>query len=83
MVVMGVVKGVRVSEGAVAAVMVAVVAVYDREGRATVRGVAEVAGVGVSQTFAALRVLRGLGLVDWTDGCSGTLRPMVAVRVVT
>lgn len=79
----GVVKGDRVSAATMAAVMVAAVGVYDREGRATVRQVAGAAGVGVFQTHRALRALRGLGLVDWADGCRGSLRPTVGVRVVT
>lgn len=48
-------------------------------GRLTMRVVAERVGCSTSTAFAALVQLRRLGLVAWTPGCSGTLRPLVRV----
>ena len=46
-------------------------------GRATFRSVALATGVGVGEVFYDLYFLRTLGLVDWDEGKSGTLRPLV------
>ncbi len=55
------------------AVLMAVLRVYARDGRATIRSVAQEAGRNPSTTYAHLRTLRRARLVDWADG--GTLRP--------
>lgn len=57
--------------------LLAVVNLADRSPTITVRDVAAYRGRTVSTTHAHLWVLRNLGLVEWTDGQSGTLRPTV------
>lgn len=59
-------------------VLLALVAVHARDGRATVRAVAAAAERGVSATHVHLMRLRGLGLVAWDPPRQGTLRPLVA-----
>lgn len=58
-------------------VMVALIAAYEAEGRATVRAVAARTGRSINCTHRALMALRRVGLVTWADGTSGTLRPLV------
>lgn len=58
-------------------VFVALVQVYAADGRATVREVARVAGLGLATTYKHLSSLADVGLVDWSLGRSGTLRPLV------
>jgi hypothetical protein len=58
-------------------VLMALIRVYARDGRATVRSVAAEVDLGASTTLAHLRRLRRFGLVDWADGQTGTLRPLV------
>jgi predicted transcriptional regulator len=57
-------------------VYVALIHVFERDGRVTVRTVAEAAERGVSATHKALERLRDAGLIDWEQGRSGTLRPV-------
>lgn len=64
---------------AVTRTMLALVAVYERDGRATVRTVVAELGYGVSSVSRAhthLLELRERGLVGWEG--PGTLRPLVA-----
>lgn len=58
----------------------ALLIVHAHDGRATVRDVADVAGVSVSTAHQHLVDARELGLVTWTPGRAGTLRP--AMRLV-
>ena len=59
-------------------VMLALVRVHARDGRATVRSVAEEAHRGVAVTYRHLGIFSRLGLVDgWGDGIQGALRPLV------
>lgn len=58
-------------------VLLGLLAVYGEHGRATVRTVARAVGRNVSTTHSHLSFLRAQGLVTWTDGESGTLRPLV------
>lgn len=59
-------------------VLLALVAVYERDGRATVRDVQRQAGLASPNTTDAhLRRLRRDGFATWADGRSGTLRPLV------
>lgn len=59
-------------------VLIALLKVYERDGRATVRSVAQAAGLrGPGSTLGHLRRLRLRGLVAWEDGRTGTLRPAV------
>lgn len=51
-------------------------------GSHTVRDCAIEADVAISTAWHALKRLRRLGLVSWTDGQSGTLRPCVDMRPV-
>lgn len=46
-------------------------------GRSTFRAVSLASGVGVGEVYSDLVELRYDGLVDWTDGTTGTLRPTV------
>ena len=57
-------------------VFAAVLEVYARDGRATVRSVAREAGVSKSTAHHHLRRLHAEGLVSYTPGCQGTLRPL-------
>lgn len=59
------------------AVLVALVDVYERDGRATVRAVAAVAGYSVGTTHKMLTDLAYEDLVTWDLGRRGTLRPLV------
>lgn len=58
-------------------VLLALIAVHEARGRATVREVALVAGRSISVTHYQLEFLRFLGLVDWVDGRTGTLHPLL------
>lgn len=58
-------------------VMLALVFVYQRDGRATTRSVADHVGCQVSTAFRHLKTLRDDGLVAWDDTLAGTLRPLV------
>jgi len=60
-------------------VLLALIAVHNRDGRATVRSVAAEAGRNVSTTFFHLRHLKAAGLVESTAISAGTLRPLVEV----
>lgn len=57
--------------------LMALLRVYERDGRATVRSVAAEAHRSVGSTHSALRRLAAAGFVDWSPGCRGTLRPLV------
>lgn len=60
--------------------VLAVLAVHQRDGRATVRSVMDEAGLrSPGSLVQRLRSLRDLGLIAWEDGHAGTLRPGVAV----
>lgn len=56
--------------------LTALIRVYNRDGRATMRTVAAEADRNVSVVFGDLQRLRRAGLVAWTDGETGTLRPL-------
>lgn len=58
-----------------ARVLLAVIRLHQRDGRATVRGIAKETGRALSTVHPALVRLRNRGLV--TDGEHGTLRPLV------
>lgn len=58
-------------------VLAALLHVQERDGRATVRSVADVAGRSQSTTHGHLVELRELGLVSWAEGTRGTLRSCV------
>lgn len=60
-------------------VLLALITVYQRDGRATVPGVALAAGRSRAEAHRLLVALREQGLCDWTDGAAGTLRPTVAI----
>lgn len=57
-------------------VLRALLDVYARDGRATVRSVADQAGRGIKSTHQALGALRRGGWVTWDDHTAGTLRPL-------
>ena len=63
-------------------VLTALIAVYDRDRRATVRSVAAEAGMSTTTTFARLRRLRRLNLATWSPSRRGTLRPLVSIVAV-
>lgn len=58
-------------------VLLGLLLVDARDGRATFRSVARASGVGVGEVFYDLVDLRALGLVAWEPGAQGTLRPLV------
>jgi DNA-binding MarR family transcriptional regulator len=58
-------------------VLMALLRVYDRHGRATIRDVADEAGLSLSRTHSALGRLKLAGFVAWEPGRAGTLRPLV------
>lgn len=58
-------------------VLLALIRVYQRDGRATVRTVADEVGICLSTAHAHLTRLQGMGLVAQTEGQTGTLRPTV------
>lgn len=62
-----------------AAVLSALVLRYSRDGRATVRQVAQDVGRSPGYVWYALAALREQGMVTWDTGRLGTLRPTVAV----
>lgn len=63
-------------------VLTALIAVWDRDGRATVKSVADEVGRGLSATWVQLVHLRRAGLAQWQDGHAGTLRPTVRIVAV-
>lgn len=64
--------------------LLAMVRVYDRQGRCTIREVVAEAGyASIGSTHKYLRELRAAGLVAWDDGRTGTLRPLVRHTIVT
>lgn len=70
-------QGVEDLTSAALLVLLALVDVYEREGRATVRRVAAAAGRSVGVTHGHLCTLRDAGLVEWEPRHFGTLRPLV------
>lgn len=59
-------------------VPVALIAVYQRDGRATVRSVVAEAGMkSPGSALRPLKLLRDAGLIAWEPGKAGTLRPLV------
>lgn len=62
-------------------VMCAVLRRQALAGRATIRTVADEAGLSISVTYKHLNALHGMGLVTWEDGARGTLRASVAIVV--
>lgn len=65
-----------------ARVLFAVIALHSQRRRPTLRAVAALTGSTHSGTYYHLRNLRELGLIDWCDGKSGTLVPLVAISEV-
>lgn len=63
-------------------VLHALIAVWERDGRATVRSVADEAGRSLSVTWTHLLRLRLAGLADWWPDHEGTLRPTVRIVAV-
>lgn len=63
--------------GAATNVLLSLVHVYERDGRATVRSVAQAADRTLNPVHRQLAYLRDEGLVDYTPGKTGTLRPLV------
>ena len=59
--------------------LLALLRVYERDGRATMREVAAERGCSLSSAVAQLERLRNAGLVTWEDGHAATLRPLVSV----
>lgn len=57
--------------------LLALIRVYERDGRATVRAVAREAGRSIAATHFNLVHLIDWALIDWTMGERGTLRPLV------
>lgn len=57
-------------------VLDAVREVHTRDGRATIRSIAQAAGLSLRPTHTHLRALRDAGLVIFADGKSGTIRPV-------
>lgn len=57
--------------------LTALIRVYNRDGRATVRSVVEEDGRAVSTVHFSLSLLRRSGLVRWTKGQKGTLTPLL------
>jgi predicted ArsR family transcriptional regulator len=53
----------------------AVTRVWVRDGRTTVRSVADEVGLTVDPTWQHLVKLRRAGLVEWVDNQDGTMRP--------
>ncbi len=60
-----------------ARVLIALLRVYRRDGRATLRTVADEAGRHHTAVYTQILKLRHDGLVDWTEGETGSLRPLV------
>lgn len=58
-------------------VLLALIRVYQRDGRATVRGVADEAGVHLSTAYTHLCSLLEAGLLARVSKTGGTLRPLV------
>lgn len=58
-------------------VLLALIEVHRRDGRATVRAVATHLHRSLSTTHRSLNVLRHRGLVTWDPNRTGTLRPLV------
>lgn len=58
-------------------VLLGLLHVHERDGRATVRSLADETGRSINPTHRHLRRLRDAGLVAWTPGSAGTLRPLV------
>lgn len=59
-------------------VLMALVTLYEREGRATVKGVTDLAGLrSTSTTHQHLTRMRRKGFVSWHQGAQGTLRPLL------
>lgn len=57
-------------------VLLALVRVHAREGRATVRMIGQEAGIpSTGHVLHVLRRLRDLGFCAWEDGTQGTIRP--------
>lgn len=60
--------------------LLALIRLHDRDGRATVGGVAQEAGYSsVGAIHHYLVELRDFGLVTWEDGRAATLRPLVTI----
>lgn len=75
---------VQIPSSAETRVLAALVDVYERDGRATVRAVAARANRSISPTHAALSRLRSKGWVSWSSNRDGTLRPLVrTIKVAT
>lgn len=60
-------------------VLLSLLHLWERDGRVTMRQVADGAGLSLTTTKKHLDSLRLEGLVTWDEGTNGTLRPRVAV----
>lgn len=60
-------------------VLLTLLHLWEKNGRATVREVASGAGLSLEPTLIHLRGLKAEGLVAWDEGSRGTLRPLVEV----
>jgi DNA-binding IclR family transcriptional regulator len=63
-------------------VLLAVIHIYGKEHRVTIREAAETAGCSVASAHASLVHLKKHKLVDWQAGLSGTLRPNVSIQTI-
>lgn len=57
--------------------LMAVIRVYHRDGRCTLRSVMAEIGLSQSRTYTLLNELREKEWVTWEEGTNGTLRPTV------
>lgn len=59
-------------------VLLTLVRLHEMNGRATMREVADGAGLTLKATYSHLKALRDEAYCDWEDGTFGTLRPLVS-----
>lgn len=65
-----------------AAVLAALLTIFDADGRVTIRGICDDVGISTSTCHHHLLALRRAGLVGWEPQRAGTLHPRVAARAV-
>ena len=63
-------------------VLLAVIHIYGRDHRVTVREAAEASGCSVASAHASLVHLKKHRLVEWQAGLSGTLRPNASIQTI-
>jgi DNA-binding IclR family transcriptional regulator len=63
-------------------VLLAVIHIYGREHRVTIREAAEAAGCSVASAHASLVHLKKHKLVEWQAGLSGTLCPNASIQTI-